>query len=240
MYQTAPLTSLSTWYWCMVVVCLLATGCALIDPQLTPVNRETYRESFLTRPEPPPRSDGSLFVGESRRSLLFVDRKAHLVQDVVTIRIVEAASASGEATTETERDSSISGSLEAIFGLEKTLQNNGINPASVVKGGLTNNFDGSGTTSRKNSLLATITAVVREVFPNGNLYIEGKKEVIINNERQYIVLSGVIRPEDIGPDNSIRSDLIADARIEYSGRGILAEKQRPGWLGRVLDVVWPF
>jgi flagellar L-ring protein precursor FlgH len=224
----------------MLVVYLLATGCTIIDPQLTPVNRETYRESLLSRPEPPPRSEGSLFVGESRRSLLFVDRKAHLVQDVVTIRIVEAASASGEATTETERDSSISGSLEAFFGLEKSLQNSGINPASVVKGGLTNNFDGSGTTSRKNSLLATITAVVREVFPNGNLYIEGKKEVIINNERQYIVISGVIRPEDIGPDNSIRSDLIADARIEYSGRGILAEKQRPGWLGRVLDVVWPF
>jgi flagellar L-ring protein precursor FlgH len=162
------------------------------------------------------------------------------VQDVVTIRIVEAASASGEATTETERDSSISGNLEGFFGLEKSLQNSGINPAAVVKGGLTNNFDGSGSTSRKNTLQATITAVVREVFPNGNLYIEGKKEVIINNERQYIIISGVIRPEDIGPDNSIRSDLIADARIEYSGRGILAEKQRPGWLGRVLDVVWPF
>jgi flagellar L-ring protein precursor FlgH len=172
--------------------------------------------------------------------LLFVDRKAHLVQDVVTIRIVEAASASGEATTATDRDSSVSGTLEAVFGLEKTLQKNGINPAAVVKGGLGNSFDGSGATSRKNSLQATITAVVREVFPNGNLYIEGKKEVIINNERQYIIVSGVIRPEDIGPDNSISSDLIADARIEYSGRGILAEKQRPGWFGRVLDVVWPF
>jgi flagellar L-ring protein precursor FlgH len=211
-----------------------------MEAKLTPINRETYRESWLTRPEPPPRSDGSLFVGESRRSLLFVDRKAHLVQDVVTIRIVEAANASGEAKTETDRESSISGSLEAIFGFEKTLQNNGINPAAVVKGGLGNSFEGSGATSRKNSLQATITAVVREVFPNGNLYIEGKKEVIINNERQYIVISGVIRPEDIGPDNSIRSDLIADARIEYSGRGVLAEKQRPGWLGRVLDTVWPF
>ena len=226
--------------WLLVLSSFLTTGCVMMEPQLTPINRDTYRESWLVRPEPPPRSDGSLFVGESRRSLLFVDRKAQLVQDIVTIQIVEAASASGEATTETERESSISGSLEAFFGLEKSLQNAGINPASVVKGGLSNNFDGSGTTSRKNSLLATITAVVREVFPNGNLYIEGKKEVVINNERQFIVLSGVIRPEDIGPDNSIRSDLIADARIEYSGRGILAEKQRPGWLGRVLDVVWPF
>lgn len=240
MRATRQQTSPTAWGWLAVVGCLLATGCALVEPKLTPINRDTYRESWLVRPEPPPRSDGSLFVGESRRSLLFVDRKAHLVQDVVTIRIVEAASASGEATTATDRNSSISGSLEAIFGLEKTLQNNGLNPAAVAKGGLGNSFDGSGATSRKNSLQATITAVVREVFPNGNLYIEGKKEVIINNERQYIIISGVIRPEDIGPDNSIRSDLIADARIEYSGRGIMAEKQRPGWLGRVLDVVWPF
>ena len=82
--------------------------------------------------------------------------------------------------------------------------------------------------------------MVREVFPNGNLYIEGKKEIIINNERQYIILSGVIRPEDIQTDNSITSDLIADARIEYSGRGVLADKQRPGWAGRILDYVWPF
>jgi flagellar L-ring protein FlgH len=239
MCPTIQQTFSSTLAWLLVLCSLLNAGCAIMEPKLSPINRETYRESWLSRPEPPPRSDGSLFVGESRRSLLFVDRKAHLVQDIVTIRIVEAASASGEANTATDRESSVSGSLEALFGFEKTLQNNGINPASVVKGGLSNSFDGSGATSRKNSLLATITAVVREVFPNGNLYIEGKKEVIINNERQYIIVSGVIRPEDIGPDNSIRSDLIADARIEYSGRGILAEKQRPGWLGRVLDVVWP-
>jgi flagellar L-ring protein precursor FlgH len=181
-----------------------------------------------------------LFVGENRRSLLFVDRKAHLVNDIVTIHVVEAASASGEANTGTKRDSSLTGKLEGFFGLEQAMKSAGINPEAVVKGGLSNSFDGSGATSRKNSLRATITAVVREVFPNGNLYIEGKKEVIINNERQYIVLGGVVRPEDIGPDNGVSSDLVADARIEYSGHGILAEKQRPGWLGRVMDVAWPF
>jgi flagellar L-ring protein precursor FlgH len=85
-----------------------------------------------------------------------------------------------------------------------------------------------------------VTAVVREVFPNGNLFIEGTKEVLINNERQYITLSGVVRPEDIGPDNTLSSDLLADARLVYSGRGVLSDKQRPGLLGRVVDFVWPF
>ncbi len=179
-------------------------------------------------------------MGESRRSLLFVDRKARLVNDVITVRVVESASASGEASTATDRDSSISGRIDAAFGFEDTLVKNGINPASVVKAGLQNSFDGSGATTRKNSLTASITAMVREVFPNGNLYIEGKKEVIINNERQYIIISGIVRPEDIAPGNSITSDLIADARIEYSGRGVLADKQRPGWLGRIVDIAWPF
>jgi flagellar L-ring protein precursor FlgH len=215
-------------------------GCALKDPQLTPVNREGFRTAQPAHTEARSRYEGSLYVGETRRSLLFVDRKAHLVNDIVTIRVVEAASATGEATTDTKRDSSISGSLEGFFGFEKVLKNNGVNPEMAVKASLGNSFDGSGATSRKNNLRATITAVVREVFPNGNLYIEGQKEVIINNERQYILISGVIRPEDIGPDNSIPSDLIADARIEYSGHGVLADKQRPGWLGRIIDFVWPF
>lgn len=219
----------------------LITGCSLVTgPKLTPVEREHYRVVQLQQPEIQPRSEGSLYAGENRRSLLFVDRKAHLVNDVVTIQVVENASASGEANTGTSRDSSIAGSLEAFFGAEKVLKNNGVNPEMAVKANLANSFDGTGATSRKNSLRATITAVVREVFPNGNLYVEGKKEVIINNERQYIVLSGVVRPEDIGPENSVSSDLIADARIEYSGHGVLMEKQRPGWLGRILDVVWPF
>jgi flagellar L-ring protein precursor FlgH len=136
-------------------------GCALQDPQLTPVNREGFRTAQPAHTEARARSEGSLYAGETRRSLLFVDRKAHLINDIVTIRVVEAASATGEANTDTNRDSAIAGSLEGLFGFEKVLKNNGVNPE----------MDGSGATSRKNNLRATITAVVREVFPNGNLYI---------------------------------------------------------------------
>lgn len=218
---------------------VVLVGCTLLEPQLAPVNRETFRAPQSVQSQAAPRYEGSLFTGENRRSLLFVDRKAHLVNDVVTIRIIESASASGEATTATDRTSSVSGSAKSLFGFEPTLNNNGVN-LTAFEANLKNAFDGSGATSRKNSFIATITAVVREVFPNGNLYIEGVKEVIINSERQYIIISGVIRPEDIGPDNSIPSSLIADAHVEYAGRGALADKQRPGWLGRVVDFVWPF
>lgn len=215
-------------------------GCYAQSTRTTSIDRDALRTVRAPQSQEMPHAEGSLFVGESGRSLLFVDRKARQINDVVTVNIVESASASGEATTATDRASSVSGSLDALFGFEKTLQKNGINPAAAVQTSLSSGFDGSGSTARKNSLQATITAVVREVFPNGNLYIEGTKEVVINNERQYIILSGVIRPEDIQTGNSISSDLIADARIVYAGTGALADKQHPGLLGRVLDVVWPF
>ncbi|MBE9529017.1 MAG: flagellar basal body L-ring protein FlgH, partial [Proteobacteria bacterium] len=79
-----------------------------------------------------------------------------------------------------------------------------------------------------------------DVLPNGNLVIEGKKDTILNKELQYLVLSGIVRPEDISEQNTIPSYLMSDARIEYSGKGVLADEQKPGWLGRILDNVWPY
>lgn len=77
-------------------------------------------------------------------------------------------------------------------------------------------------------------------MPNGNLKIKGTREVTVNNEKQLITLSGIIRSRDISPDNIVLSTYISDAMIAYSGDGIVNERQRPGWLARILDVVWPF
>jgi flagellar L-ring protein precursor FlgH len=219
---------------------VFAVGCSMIEPQTTPINRDVYR----AQPPPPqtaaPRHEGSLFSGENGRNMFFVDRKARGMNDVVTVRIADVTSATGQANTNTSRNSSVAGSLDGLFGFERTLKNNGITPGSALATQLKAGFDGKGTTTRKNSLSATVTAVVREVFPNGNLFVEGSKEVMINNERQYITVTGVVRPEDIGPDNSISSDLLADARLVYSGNGVLSDKQRPGLLGRAVDFLWPF
>lgn len=223
-----------------LLLSMLAMGCAVLEPQTTPVNREVYRALPPPPQELPPRHEGSLFSGESGRNMFFVDRKARGVNDVVTVRIADVTSATGQANTNTSRNSSIAGSLDGLLGLERTLKNNKIDPSGVLAAQLKSGFDGKGTTSRKNSLSATVTAVVREVFPNGNLFVEGSKEVLINNERQYITLTGVVRPEDIGPDNSLSSDLLADARLAYSGSGVLSDKQRPGLLGRAVDFIWPF
>jgi flagellar L-ring protein precursor FlgH len=101
-------------------------------------------------------------------------------------------------------------------------------------------FKGAGDTNREGTLIATVTAKVVEVMPNGNLILEARKELTINNEKQILVLSGMARPDDISSDNMILSNKIADAQVYYVGDGVLQEKQSPGWVVRTLDYVWPF
>jgi flagellar L-ring protein precursor FlgH len=110
----------------------------------------------------------------------------------------------------------------------------------LLSASLTTAFDGKGSSDRDGHVKAYITAVVQKVLFNGNLYISGKREIRVNNETQYITLSGVVRPKDITSSNEVSSTYVADARITYSGVGPVADKQRPGWLGRILDHVWPF
>lgn len=155
---------------------------------------------------------------------------------MVTVKIVENAEALKSASTKTSRDSSLSASVSSFFGAP--LNVGGFKPEA--SGSLKNDFEGSGTTQRKDTLVATMTAKVVDVLPHGLLRVEGYREVLINNERQYIILRGVVRPEDIGADNTVLSSAVADAQIAYAGQGVVSDKQKPGWVGRILDHIWPF
>jgi flagellar L-ring protein precursor FlgH len=85
-----------------------------------------------------------------------------------------------------------------------------------------------------------MTATVTNVLPNGNLMIQGMREVVLNDEQQIIVLTGIVRPQDVSQDNTVLSTYIANARIEYTGSGVVTERQSPGWADRILTTVWPF
>lgn len=174
----------------------------------------------------------------------FFDRKARTVGDIVTVNIVEEASATQEASTETGRTSSMDASLDDIFGLPQNLGmtnflGSGQPFSPSLKGDYARDFKGSGKTTRKNELVLTVTATVVEVLPSGNLRIRGQREVKVNREKQTVYLEGVIRPEDISPANSVVSTQIADARIKYTGRGVLGDVQGPGWFSRIMDWIWP-
>ncbi|MFC1822938.1 flagellar basal body L-ring protein FlgH [Thermodesulfobacteriota bacterium] len=190
-----------------------------------------------------PKSRASLWNETTSRDL-FQDLRAYRVGDLVTINIVETSKASKKANTKTSRQSSIDAGISNAMGWETKLGKLGIpaalNNENLFKASLKNNFDGSGETSRDESMTASITASVLEVLPNGALIIKGSREIKVNNENQRITLSGLIRPVDISPDNTILSSFVANAKIEYTGSGPVSDKQRPGWLMRFVDFVWPF
>ena len=186
--------------------------------------------------------DGSLWVDDGSLSEMFVNPKAHRIGDIVTIKIVENSKATNNATTKTERVTAMSVGLNNFFGLENRFPSgsNFFNPFSPVQSDYDNKFDGSGSTARSGALSAYITARIIQILPNGNLLIEGNREVRVNNENQIITLTGIVRPRDISPENIVQSTFIADARISYSGSGVLNDQQRPGWLVQILDKIWPF
>lgn len=187
--------------------------------------------------------EGSLWQENGHLCELFMNPKARRIGDIVTISIVESSSASNAADTNTSRSSSISASLNTLLGLENSGSfptGSGFDPFGSITGSTSNTFKGAGTTNRSGELAASITARVTAVLPNGNLKIFGKREITINNEQQYIALSGIIRSRDISPDNVILSTYISDAKIIYTGTGVIDDRQNPGWGARVLDAVWPF
>ncbi len=221
---------------------LILSGCAASPPP-PPAAALPDRYSLPTTPQqPPPTPEGSIFNASANKDI-YRDSRARQVGDIILVKIVENSSGDKKASTKATRDSSLTGDLTSLFGLEKWLSNKNANftPSSkAMQVGLTNDFQGDGETKRNSTVTATISARVVDVTMDHNLVIRGYREVRVNNETQHIILSGIIRPRDIALDNSILSSYIADARIEYSGEGILSDKQQPGWLARSLDVIWPF
>ncbi|MFH1625984.1 MAG: flagellar basal body L-ring protein FlgH [Pseudomonadota bacterium] len=223
---------------------ILILGCAG-SARHTKEDFEDYNYSF-EEAEYGQKHEGSLWTEQNSHSVLFMDHKARRVNDTVTISIVEVSNASGEATTNTGRESSVSAGITNFLGLPSSdwgvpnMWGRGHGLSPTLSATTANTFDGTGKTVRKGNLTASITARVIKVLPNGNLVIRGRKRVTINNEDQIIVISGLVRPKDISADNTVLSTYVADARIEYTGKGVLADKQRPGWLARFIDWVWPF
>jgi flagellar L-ring protein FlgH len=220
----------------VITVSLLLMGCW--------PTKEVLRPNIINTPpqqtaKPAP---GSLWRGENDKSMLFTDKKAMYLDDIVTIIITEAAQGGNKATTSTSRDSSADATISSFFGLENQIIGNNANMGGkiAIGGSSANALKGTGDTSRNTTLIARISARVIRVLDNGNLLIEGRRQVTVNAEDQFLIISGIIRPQDVTTENTIASQYIADARIVYTGEGVVNDKMRPGWLTRVVDWVWPF
>jgi flagellar L-ring protein precursor FlgH len=192
-------------------------------------------------PLPPPKTTGSLWQEENGRAYLYEDLRAMRVGDLITVKIVEKHKGSKSADTKAERESSIDNSLDGInIGLPGLSLKKVIGQDLSISASAKNKFDGKGATNREDTLTGTMSAIVTEVLPNGDLRIEGRREVTVNSEKQVMKLSGIVRRVDVDTKNTVLSTAIADARIEYSGLGVVDEVQRPGWFVRVLDWIYPF
>lgn len=217
---------------------VLLTSCSYKKPRIVEIPEPL--EGGVT-PIESKRSPGSLWSNDN--TSIFADHKAKTVGDIVTVIISEESSASKKATTSTDRSTAMTASIPHLFGLENSkwlADDTNIDLSNLVEADFENSFDGEGATARSGTFTASLSTQVIERYGNGNLKIRGGKEVMVNNEVQIIYLTGIVRPTDITAGNTVPSTKVLNARISYTGQGAIADKQKPGWLMRTLDGVWPF
>ncbi|NWF67383.1 MAG: flagellar basal body L-ring protein FlgH [Campylobacterales bacterium] len=177
---------------------------------------------------------------------LFADRKAMNVNDIVTVTIEEqlSSSSSGQKKVTETNSNDLGGGVFAANGPSATIKEyaNKINNVTDVgfKTASNSSFAGQGTSSRKENFTTTISARIIKILENGNYFIEGGRELLIDGEKQYIRISGVIRPYDIDTKNTVSSKFIADAKIFYETQGMIAKSNEPNWGSKIMQSVWPF
>ncbi|MBX3228852.1 MAG: flagellar basal body L-ring protein FlgH [Labilithrix sp.] len=221
------------------VVALTGCGPRHVQP-FTPRHRVYEPGAYAQESAAAKPSNGSLF-SEANGGWL-EDTRAVRVGDFVVIKIDEQANAKGNSTTNLSKDSSTTGGASALLGLVPALKKAypDIDPTKLIDMASKSNFAGAGDTARNGELSGNIAVRVAKEMPNGDLFLEGTKVVLINNEEYHLYVSGLIRRADIKQDNSIASSKIADAQIEFTGRGDIADQQRKGWLAKLVETVNPF
>ena len=231
-FATRPGVRSAAW---IVVFCGVAVG--ICTGQSSEQTLERHIQESLNSSGGGRSSKGSLFNSRSYLAELGRDPKAAVTGDLITIRVIEQASALSSGSTSSSRTSDASNSVSSLFGV--------LNPAgalaNLARHSGESTLDGQGSTTRQSSVTATITAQVTHVMPSGNLVIEGIKEVIVNSEKQTVWMRGMVRPTDLAADNSVRSDRVAMMELRINGKGIVNDAiRRPNILMRVLKKILPF
>lgn len=179
----------------------------------------------------------SIFPTNGRVTSLFADRKASASGDILTIVVAESVAAQNSQSKKSSRESSIEDAIQK-FLYTGLATHKGELPGLNLSGGST--YSGGGDVSNTQSLSARAAVLVTDVLPNGNLVIEGVRVVRFSGETQYVVLHGLVRPDDIARDNTIISSNIADARVEFYAEGALTDAQKRGWLAKAYEKLRPF
>lgn len=220
-----------------IALVLLIMGAMSACMQMPPApNDPSYAPIMPRTPIPQERNNGAIYQSGFEMSL-YNDNRANRVGDIITILLQERTAARKSADNEISKNSSTQIANPTILG--NAVGFKGIDLGVDISGNRT--FAGDSEANQTNSLNGSITATVFEVLPNGVMRIRGEKWITLNNGDELIRVSGLVRSEDIGPDNTVPSTRIADARIAYSGTGAFANASKPGWLSQFfLSPMWPF
>jgi len=214
------------------LVATATSGCITVTPPTSVQQPMSVRAS---QPAPVVHTAGSVYTPGYASGLLFEDRRARSIGDIITVQIVEKTDAQKSSNTNTARASNNTFGVSALAGLPgKSLLGSNLAANSDFS------FDGKGASASANGFSGTITVTVTEVLPNGNLSVSGEKQVGINQGSEFIRLSGVVNPIQLTAGNTIQSIQLADARIEYRGSGSVDDNQKQGWLSRFFLNVLPF
>ncbi len=231
----------------LLTAMVLLNGCTakLTEPEIT-FEPPVYVEQMPAKEDKKDfTSTGSIF-GQGDNPL-FSDHKAMHVSDIVTVIISENTQSSNTGTKQLTKNDSSKLNAGLLSGGD---QANGM-VSSLVKGvngytdigfnsGSSSNFSGAGSTTKDASFTTTISARIVKVLKNGNYFISGKREMLVDDQKQIIQLSGVIRPYDIDQNNNINSAQMSDAKILYKSEGDIDRAIKQGWGARIIKAIWPF
>ncbi len=220
------------WNLCLAALTAawLLPGCALdtFDPKPDdPAFAPALPEEDLSTPVP----TGSLFNPYSANNGLYTDTRAHRVGDLISVQLEESTSASKNAGTTLDRNNSMNMGEVEVAG--RTAHIGRYVPTLSLNN--SSNFDGSSDAQQSNSLSGQISVSVIKVLANGNLVVRGEKWLMLNNGNEYIRVTGIVRSEDVNSDNTVSSQRIANARIQYGGTGDFASTQERGWLSKFFN-----
>lgn len=191
-----------------------------------------FSPSYAPPPVQPAQPTGGIYQ-PGRFASLVEDNRARRVGDVLTIALVEKTQATKSASSNTSRKSGVSIDLPDAKPFSWV-------PKGLLSGGGDSSFAGQGTAAQSNQLSGEVTVTVAQVMPNGNMLVRGQKLIRLNRGEEYVQISGIVRPQDVTPDNRVPSTRVADARIAYSGTGEIAQQSRMGWLQRFFTALSPF
>jgi flagellar L-ring protein precursor FlgH len=216
-------------------------------PKFSPIENPTERAGYqpVSMPMPKRESDvreiNSLWSGG--RKSFFKDQRANQVGDILTVLVNIDDTARLKNKTERLRNAADDVDVPGLVGLESTLMKalpNRTNLNDVLKTGSITSTRGDGKIERDEQIELKVAAVITQILPNGNFVINGKQEVRVNNEMRQLQIDGVIRPQDVSIANAIGYEKIAEARINYGGRGVITDVQKPRYGQEVMDIILPY